>query len=132
MSNRTIYICDGTKCDAGSNLSCLCKHTTDISHARYNKHEYFERRWVGMWEVEHDELLTCKDFECMKGAPTMAKYRKKPVIIEAYQTDKELDIDTLEGVMHASVGDYIITGVHGEHYPCKPDIFEETYEKVED
>jgi len=61
----------------------------------------------------------------------MAKYRKKPVVIEAYQTDKELDIDTLEGVMHASVGDYIITGVHGEQYPCKPDIFEETYEKVE-
>lgn len=67
-----------------------------------------------------------------KGVPAMAKYRKKPVIIEAYQTDKELDIDTLEGVMHASVGDYIITGVHGEHYPCKPDIFEETYEKVEE
>ena len=62
----------------------------------------------------------------------MAKYRKKPVIIEAYQTDKEIDIDTLEGVMHASVGDYIITGVHGEQYPCKPDIFEETYEKVEE
>lgn len=62
----------------------------------------------------------------------MAKYRKKPVVIEAYQTDKELDIDTLEGVMHASVGDYIITGVHGEQYPCKPDIFEETYEKVEE
>ena len=62
----------------------------------------------------------------------MAKYRKKPVIIEAYQTDHEQDIDTLEGVMHASVGDYIITGVHGEQYPCKPDIFEETYEKVEE
>lgn len=60
----------------------------------------------------------------------MAKYRKKPVIIEAYQTDKEMDIETLEGVMHAPVGDYIITGVNGEKYPCKPDIFEKTYEKV--
>lgn len=60
----------------------------------------------------------------------MAKYRKKPVIIEAYQTDKEMDIDTLEGTMHASVGDYIITGVNGEQYPCKPDIFEKTYEPV--
>ena len=50
--------------------------------------------------------------------------------IEAYQTDKELDIETLEGIMHASVGDYIITGIHGEQYPCKPDIFEETYEEV--
>lgn len=42
------------------------------------------------------------------------KYRKKPVIIEAFQIDKELDIETLEGTMHASVGDYIITGVKGE------------------
>lgn len=58
------------------------------------------------------------------------KYRKKPVIIEAYQTNTELDIHTLEGTMHANVGDYIITGVHGEIYPCKPDIFEETYEEV--
>ena len=60
------------------------------------------------------------------------KYRKKPVVIEAYQTDKELDIETLEGVMRASVGDYIITGVNGEKYPCKPDIFDKTYERVED
>lgn len=60
----------------------------------------------------------------------MAKYKKKPVIIEACQTDKEIDIETLEGVMHASIGDYIITGIHGEKYPCKPDIFEETYEPV--
>ena len=62
----------------------------------------------------------------------MAKYRKKPVVIEAYRTETERDILTLEGVMHASVGDYIITGVHGEQYPCKPDIFEETYELVEE
>jgi hypothetical protein len=59
------------------------------------------------------------------------RYRKKPVIIEAYQTDKELDIETLEGTMHASVGDYIITGVRGEQYPCKPDIFEQTYEPAD-
>ena len=60
------------------------------------------------------------------------KFRKKPVVIEAYQTDKELDIPTLEGIMHASIGDWIITGVHGEQYPCKPDVFEETYERVEE
>lgn len=62
----------------------------------------------------------------------MAKYRKKPVIIEAYQTDVPMEIETLEGTMHASVGDYIITGVHGEQYPCKPDIFLETYELIEE
>jgi hypothetical protein len=59
------------------------------------------------------------------------KFRKKPVIIEAYQTDKEIFIETLEGVMKADVGDWIITGVNGEKYPCKPDIFAKTYEPVE-
>ena len=58
-------------------------------------------------------------------------YRKKPVAVTAYQTDKEFDIPTLEGVMTASVGDFIITGVDGEQYPCKPDIFFATYD-VED
>ena len=58
------------------------------------------------------------------------KYRKKPVVIEAYRTDKEIIIHTLEGDMTASIGDYIITGVNGEQYPCKPDIFEKTYELV--
>lgn len=41
---------------------------------------------------------------------------KKPIVIEAYQTDKEMIIHTLEGDMHASVGDYIITGLRGEQY----------------
>ena len=58
------------------------------------------------------------------------KYKKKPVVIEAYQTDVELDIETLEGTMHANVGDFIITGVKGEQYPCKPDVFWQTYDEV--
>jgi hypothetical protein len=58
-------------------------------------------------------------------------FRKKPVIIMAYQTHVELYIKTLEGTMKAEVGDWIITGVNGEKYPCKPDIFEKTYESVE-
>lgn len=60
------------------------------------------------------------------------KYRKKPIIITAYKTDKPLVIQTLEGTLRASVGDYIITGLKGEKYPCKPDIFEKTYELMED
>ena len=87
------------------------------------------------------------------------KYRKKPVIIEAiqfednsdriieihefmggdtirvnyeYKDNPYLKIETLEGIMKASVGDYIIKGVNGEFYPCKPDIFEKTYERVID
>lgn len=62
----------------------------------------------------------------------MAQYRKKPVVIEAYQTDVEVQIPTLEGTMTASPGDWIITGVKGERYPCKPDIFEATYDLVDD
>jgi hypothetical protein len=90
----------------------------------------------------------------------MAKFRKKPVVIEAFQYDGdlinssgipyvpswaieandadiiyfkdagELYIKTLEGDHHVSVGDYVIQGVNGELYPCKPDIFEKTYEVV--
>ncbi len=83
------------------------------------------------------------------------KYRKKPVVIEAIEYtggnfieldkfvnnkkiilwshtyDNKLTISTLEGEMIASEGDFIIQGVNGEFYPCKPDIFEKTYEKVE-
>lgn len=60
------------------------------------------------------------------------KYIKKPVIVEAYQTDIEITIHTLEGDMRAMPGDYIITGVRGEQYPCKPDIFKETYDELKE
>ena len=81
------------------------------------------------------------------------KYRKKPVVIDAEQflcqplsedahcpigvclkkcgMVKGPHIHTMEGPLHVSQGDWIITGVQGERYPCKPDIFEQTYEKVE-
>lgn len=55
------------------------------------------------------------------------KVQKKPIIVDAYQTETGLYIETLEGLMHARPGDWIITGVEGEQYPCKPDIFEKTY-----
>ena len=45
--------------------------------------------------------------------------------------DTNADIQTLEGIMHANYGDYVIQGVSGELYPCKPDIFEQTYEPVD-
>ncbi len=88
----------------------------------------------------------------------MAKYRKKPVVIEAFQwtggpEQKEdpiwiakaiedgvvkiikdpllMSIETLEGRMYAHPGDYIIKGVKGELYPCKPDIFKLTYEDAD-
>ena len=61
----------------------------------------------------------------------MAKYRKKPIVIDAYQSDYIVEIVTLEGTMTANHGDWIITGVNGEKYPCKPDIFKKTYEQVD-
>lgn len=86
----------------------------------------------------------------------MAMYRKKPVVINAvqwdgtveeatdiinwiltgelvarYHDDPAIMIDTLEGTMRADPGDWIIKGVNGEFYPCKPDIFAQTYEAVE-
>lgn len=81
------------------------------------------------------------------------KYRSKSVIKEAIQwtgsnTEEvkgfcpgihpyvndvsHMMIHTLEGVMVVSIGDYVIKGLHGEFYACKPDIFEKSYEKVEE
>ena len=92
----------------------------------------------------------------------MGQYRKKPVVIEAIQWNGKnyeeiqqfsngkvayfewvhhyesgvnrdiLSISTLEGDMTAMIGDFIIKGVQGEFYPCKPDIFEKTYEEIWD
>lgn len=82
----------------------------------------------------------------------MARYRKRPVVIEAVQvplpdptvaqtcdatpccgepSSAHVYIETLEGRMRACPGDWIITGVNGERYPCKPDIFAKTYEPVD-
>lgn len=90
----------------------------------------------------------------------MAKYRKKPLVVEAIQstgepqrnreiidwtrgsktpafmdthpTEREmLSINTLEGTHWVTPGDWVIKGIRGEAYPCKPDIFEKTYEPVE-
>lgn len=60
------------------------------------------------------------------------KYTKIPVTIEAYRTETEETIETLEGVMKANKGDWIIKGVKGEIYPCKPDVFEMTYKEVKE
>lgn len=62
----------------------------------------------------------------------MPKFRKKPIVVEAVQLTEEVQIETLEGVMTGRPGDWLITGVNGEKYPCKPDIFEATYEPVGD
>ncbi len=60
----------------------------------------------------------------------MGKYRKKPVIIEAIQLTEPANVVTLEGKMRGNVGDWLITGIKGEQYYCKNDIFKMTYEEV--
>jgi len=62
----------------------------------------------------------------------MPQFMKKPIIVEANLVTRKITIHTLEGDMTADVGDWLITGVEGEQYPCKPDIFEKTYTKMED
>jgi hypothetical protein len=62
---------------------------------------------------------------------TWRQYCKKPVVIDAYQTPEQRVILTREGDMRADPGDWIIRGIQGEEYPCKPDIFEATYEPVD-
>lgn len=85
----------------------------------------------------------------------VSKFRKKPVVIEAeqffyvkkpwpqgvietelggpgYGKYRDVGVQTLEGFMHANDGDWIITGVAGERYPCKESIFYATYELIED
>jgi hypothetical protein len=89
----------------------------------------------------------------MEVSKMVKKYRKKPVVVEAFKLDGnalevarwcngyvnddgttgtrlEIVINTLEGKVTATDGDYVIKGVQGEFYPCKPDIFEATYEEV--
>jgi len=61
----------------------------------------------------------------------MADYRKKPVVVQAIQINVPFSVETLEGTMQGNPGDYLIRGVNGEYYPCKPDIFAKTYELVE-
>lgn len=61
----------------------------------------------------------------------MARYRKRPLEVEAYQTDEAVQVETPDEVMLASAGDYIITEDSGDTYPCTAEIFEKTYERVE-
>ncbi len=60
----------------------------------------------------------------------MARYRKKPVVVDAVRLTRRVTIHTLEGEMVGEPGDWLITGVKGEQYPCKDEVFRATYEPV--
>lgn len=111
--------------------------------------DHKERR-IRELEKEVAELRRYKEEQEEKENPKVRKYRKRPLEIEAlrYTTvealkkafpDVDIGVDikgdkicikTLEGGAEISEGDYIIKGIKGEYYPCKPDIFEETYQRV--
>ena len=78
------------------------------------------------WLEQFDDIPN----DIYKEDSQVKKYRKKPIIVEAYIATEEEYIETLEGTMKADKGDYVITGIRGERYPCKPDIFKQTYEEV--
>jgi len=61
----------------------------------------------------------------------MPRYRKKPVVIEAVQIARPMTVETLEGTMRGNPGDWLITGIKGEQYFCRNDIFLETYDPEE-
>lgn len=72
----------------------------------------------------------CNAIEFIEGIDMSTSIIGRNVCVKDVQKEKGLIIQTLEGDMRASFGDYIIKGVNGEFYPCKPDIFEKTYEEV--
>ncbi len=103
---------------------------------------------VGHIQNVLDELIY-RNKTNQRRAEVSKYYRKRPVIVEAMQytgdngcdiglfvgyadrnENNQFVISTLEGTMLADVGDFIIRGVQGEFYPCKPDIFEQTYELI--
>ena len=63
-------------------------------------------------------------------AEQWGEYVKRPIRIKAVKMSHPFIIDTLEGTMNGDAGDYLIIGIKGEMYPCKPDIFEASYDAV--
>ena len=109
-------------------------------------------------EPKYTDVITEKEEQPQMWSPS-GRYKKRPVEVQAYQFlavsnesvkkiiewsdgkvqgmfddngGPHLRVETLEGVMRVDDGDWVIRGVKGEFYPCKPDIFEETYDVVED
>ena len=79
-----------------------------------------------VWCAGMEDGVECRADRCLKRSPSNCFFTKGfecPSLVPF--------ILTLEGKMYISEGDYIITGIRGERYPCKPDIFEMTYEKAE-
>ena len=116
-----------------------------IEHGKEHRKRYYKSKAIDRTCRCHETCEVCKE----NGGFSMNFYVKKPVVISAVQwgginvrelqdfvdnatlsLKPEVGIHTLEGFMKISIGDFVIKGVNGEFYPCKPDIFEKTYEHV--
>ena len=93
--------------------------------------------------VEAIQFKIIKEIPCKFGvhketnSMEIAEFMRKPLEVKTIpdgtpRGKPSISIETLEGVMTAGIGDYIIKGVNGEFYPCKPDVFEKTYEAVDE
>lgn len=117
---KAVPDCEETRQDIislfGTDAICQCVHEEKVK-----KFPILSRaRWLGV-----ANLCVCSTH------PKWGSYRKKPIVVRARLLDEDTMIDTLEGRMLGRKGDYLIVGVNGEEYPCKPDIFNKTYERVE-
>ena len=90
----------------------------------------FRKKPVVIEAITFDELVEFgknNDANIVNGMPWSFQYQNQPI---THENDKCYLIPTLEGIMKFTPEDMLITGVNGEIYPCKTDIFEKTYEKV--
>lgn len=112
-------------------MDASCRHGFDLGNVTRKEHLNVIKDFLNSVDIE--QFIENKTL----------KYRKKPIVVSAEQFfyPKQIDgvkytnegaafIQTLEGRMWVQDGDWIITGIKGEKYPCKADVFEETYEKV--
>lgn len=88
-------------------------------------------------EIEAVQFTGDNEYEIAKfmGIPVTALQMSVDAVLRTdgdYRVNQHIHIPTLEGMMTANCGDWIIKGVKGEFYPCKPDIFDETYEEVKE
>lgn len=88
----------------------------------------FRKKPVVIEAVQFEHLMTCEELYGVFGIPYTVGQEPKPYPFRF--ADRSVYMVTPGGETKASVGDWIIRGVRGEYYPCKPDIFEATYERV--
>lgn len=99
---------------------CLC-----LSRINYTLFQRLTPRLVQLSPTEGTNT-------CLGGGDEVAKYRRKPILIEAVKITRTITIETAEGKMQGYPGDYLITDKNGDQYPCKAEQFEQEYERVKD